>query len=152
MACEYRTYGASSGLWGHVLIMRYVYIPLLSCCGAVSRPFSSPAVVVAPSTLPCQDWRRLLFKNMDTLSNANSSSLCPSSISSPILNFTIGLSSLEVPFVRVEDLKAHLCLLRAFKDLRTKVELGNVADWSELVRNLSPESRWHWFVGLAIER
>ena len=54
--------------------------------------------------------------------------------------------------VSVEELRAHLCLLREFKDLRTLVEGGQIAEWPAMVQSWAPEQRWAWFVGLAVER
>ena len=67
-------------------------------------------------------------------------------------SFTIGSKTLTQPVVRVGELKAHLSLLRAFKNLRTLVEDGQITQWPEVVRVLDPEQRWAWFVGLAVDR
>lgn len=66
--------------------------------------------------------------------------------------FVIGSRTLTHPLVQIQELKAHLSLLRAFKNLRTVVEDGKVAEWPEVVRMLDPQQRWAWFVGLAVDR
>lgn len=57
-----------------------------------------------------------------------------------------------MPLVQTNELKAHLCLLRAFKILREAVEVDDVTDWPETIRMLDRQQRWAWFVGLAIDR
>ncbi len=71
---------------------------------------------------------------------------------SPPSSFTINGQSLSVPLVTIQQLKSHLCLLRAFKELRTVVEEGKDARLPENVRALEAPPRWGWFVGLAVER
>ena len=70
----------------------------------------------------------------------------------PPENLTVGSKTFSTPLVHVDELKAHLCLLRAFKSLRTTVEAGDVADWLGAVRMLDRHQRWAWFVGLAVDR
>ena len=67
-------------------------------------------------------------------------------------NLIIDSQSLSTPLVHVNELKAHLCLLRAFKTLRTTVEAGDVTDWPETVQMLDRRQRWAWFVSLAVDR
>lgn len=57
------------------------------------------------------------------------------------------------PFVSVEELKAHLALLRAFKDLRTLVEAGTDGRLPQDIRDLeTPALRWARIVSLSVER
>ena len=67
-------------------------------------------------------------------------------------SWTVGAKTLSRPLVRVGELRAHLALLRAFRDLRTLVEDGQIAEWPDVVRLLDPSQRWIWFVGLAVDR
>lgn len=64
--------------------------------------------------------------------------------------------TLDTPLVRTDQVKTHLCLLRAFKDLRTLVEGVPATSpqrmWPELARELSPSERWRWFVEIAVDR
>lgn len=70
----------------------------------------------------------------------------------PPEHFTIGSKTFSTPLVQTSELKAHLCLLRAFKSLREAVESGDVTDWPETVKMLDRHQRWAWFVGLAVDR
>ena len=58
--------------------------------------------------------------------------------------------------MRTDQLKTHLCLLRAFKDLRTLVQAVPATSpcktWPKLARELSPAVRWRWFVEIAVDR
>ncbi len=65
---------------------------------------------------------------------------------SPPSSFTINGQSLSVPLVTIQQLKSHLCLLRAFKELRTVVEEGKDERLPENVRALEAPPRWGWFV------
>ena len=56
------------------------------------------------------------------------------------------------PLVSVQQLKAHLSLLRAFKGLRTAIEEGKDPRIPEYARGIEAIPRWGWFVGLAVER
>lgn len=68
--------------------------------------------------------------------------------------YRVGLSSLSNPLVTIPQLKAHLALLRAFKELRTTVQDtdAKVLGLPVIVVELTPDKRWTWFVGLAVER
>jgi len=60
-------------------------------------------------------------------------------------------------FVTVAQLKAHLGLLRAFRELKNRVtDLEPNQDvrskLPSLVQELGPEERWTWFLELALER
>lgn len=66
--------------------------------------------------------------------------------------FAIGAKTLTNPLVQVQELKAHLALLRAFKDLRTTVEEGKAGNWPPATHILDSAQRWAWFVGLAVDR
>ncbi|GJE98082.1 hypothetical protein PsYK624_143040 [Phanerochaete sordida] len=70
----------------------------------------------------------------------------------PPTSYSVGEHTLPNPLVSPEELRAHLCLLRAFRDLRTVVEGGQIGEWPAMVRAWTPEQRWAWFVGLAVER
>lgn len=71
---------------------------------------------------------------------------------SPPSSYNIGGQTLSAPLVTVEQLKAHLSLLRAFKNLRTVIEEGKDPRIPEYARGLESIPRWGWFVGLAVER
>ena len=66
--------------------------------------------------------------------------------------FTIGAHSTPSPLVQISQVKGHLALLRAFAELRAKVESTSPEEWG--VSNVPPdqERRWNWFVALAVER
>ena len=66
--------------------------------------------------------------------------------------YRIGAQTLSAPLVTVQQLKAHLCLLRAFKNLRTAIEEGTDPRIPDYARDLEAVPRWGWFVGLAVER
>lgn len=70
---------------------------------------------------------------------------------SPPSAYHIGSHTLANPLVNVDQLKAHLGLLKALYDLRQAVEAGDDR-FPELVRTMGPEQRWGWFVSLAVER
>jgi hypothetical protein len=65
--------------------------------------------------------------------------------------FEIGYKAPPKPFVTATELQVHLDLLRAFKELRVKIELYP-NDLPEDIQKLSREERWWWFVALAVER
>lgn len=83
--------------------------------------------------------------------NANGNTDQPPAYEAPT-SFTIGAKTLTQPLVRIGELKAHLSLLGAFKNLRTLVEDGQITEWPEVVRVLDPSQRWAWFIGLAVDR
>jgi hypothetical protein len=61
------------------------------------------------------------------------------------------------PFVTVSQLKTHLGLLRAFKQLKNRVtDLEAHEDARNklppLAQELGPQERWTWFLELALER
>lgn len=73
--------------------------------------------------------------------------------------YTIGGKTLPVPLVQIQDLKAHLRLLRAFKELRAVVEAADAttgssktSQWPELAKALDGPRRWIWFLELAVDR
>ncbi|KIP02258.1 hypothetical protein PHLGIDRAFT_130825, partial [Phlebiopsis gigantea 11061_1 CR5-6] len=70
----------------------------------------------------------------------------------PPTSFAVGAQTLASPLVHVQELKAHLALLGAFKQLRTAVEEAEAADWPPATQRLGPAQRWAWFVGLAVDR
>lgn len=69
-------------------------------------------------------------------------------------HFHVGKAITSVPFVTPFQLKVHLGLLRAFRELKLKVqEDSNVANaFPPLAGALDPEARWVWFLELALER
>jgi hypothetical protein len=68
--------------------------------------------------------------------------------------FHVGRAITPVPFVTPSQLKIHLGLLRAFRELKLKVqENPDVANaFPPLAAALDPEARWVWFLELALER
>ncbi|KAF9790368.1 hypothetical protein BJ322DRAFT_1168850 [Thelephora terrestris] len=63
----------------------------------------------------------------------------------------------KVPFVSVSQLRVHLGLLRAFRELRNRVtDLEANPEVREklppLAQELEPSERWTWFLELALER
>lgn len=74
-----------------------------------------------------------------------------------LLRFPVGGKVPIHPFVTPSQLKTHLGLLRAFKELKTRVtDLEASQDLREkvpaLARGLGPEDRWTWFLELSLER
>lgn len=68
--------------------------------------------------------------------------------------FRVGKAVTLVPFVTPSQLRVHFGLLRAFGELKLKVQantdVGNV--FPPLAEALDPEARWVWFLELALER
>lgn len=54
------------------------------------------------------------------------------------------------PILDPSELKAHLNLLRAFRDLKSQVEDENELEFD--ARTLNPEERWESFVRASVER
>jgi len=54
------------------------------------------------------------------------------------------------PILNPSELKAHLNLLRAFHDMKSKVEDGSKLEFN--VHTLSPEVEWKSFVQASVER
>lgn len=71
---------------------------------------------------------------------------------SPPSSYSINSRALSAPLVTIEQLKAHLSLLRAFKNLRDVFDKGEDIRLPASARTLEPIPRWGWFVGLAVER
>lgn len=69
---------------------------------------------------------------------------------SPV-NFKIGSRQVTRALVTVRQLQVHLDVLRAFKNLRIKVEQGSNA-FPQIANALNAEKRWRWFLELAVER
>ncbi|KAH8103957.1 hypothetical protein BXZ70DRAFT_888620 [Cristinia sonorae] len=69
-------------------------------------------------------------------------------------SYRIGGKVITEPLVNIPQVKAHLALLRAFKELRKTVQdtSAQVLGLPPVVSDLSPDKRWTWFVGLAVER
>ncbi|KAJ3557417.1 hypothetical protein NM688_g1477 [Phlebia brevispora] len=70
----------------------------------------------------------------------------------PPNSYRIGTYTFSAPLVTVEQLKAHLSLLRAFKGLRATVEEGEDVRIPRLAAVMEPSARWAWFVGLSVDR
>jgi hypothetical protein len=68
--------------------------------------------------------------------------------------FRVGRGVTTAPFVTPSQLKVHLGLLKAFRELRLKVQdNSDVSDaFPPLAGALDPEARWVWFLELALER
>ncbi|CAL1714287.1 unnamed protein product [Somion occarium] len=77
----------------------------------------------------------------------------PPSYSAP-KSYKIGSHTLGSPLVDVDQLKAHLALLHAFKLLRTDIQSKSAEELKlpRVVNLLDENKRWAWFVGLAVER
>jgi hypothetical protein len=67
-------------------------------------------------------------------------------------SFPIGRKQVNAPLVDSEDLKGHLRLLGAFRDLRETIEKGEDGRLPEAARDLQTAQRWTWFLHLAVER
>ena len=80
----------------------------------------------------------------------------PPSYYTPPSQYTVGNKPVSQPFVNIEQLKAHLALLRAFKNLRTAVEEDAGSRLPEQIRTVKDEQsasvRWGYVVSLAVER
>jgi hypothetical protein len=72
----------------------------------------------------------------------------------PQSQFPVGRAVTTAPFVTPSQIKIHLGLLRAFRELKLKVQAtSDVADaFPPLAGALEPEARWVWFLELALER
>jgi len=68
--------------------------------------------------------------------------------------FDVGKAVTLVPFVTPSQLKIHLGLLEAFRELKLKVqENTDIANaFPPLAGALDSEARWVWFLELALER
>ena len=68
--------------------------------------------------------------------------------------FHVGKAVTLTPFVTPSQLKIHLGLLRAFRELKLKVqESSDIANtFPPLSAVLEAEARWIWFLELALER
>ena len=68
--------------------------------------------------------------------------------------FYVGRAVTLVPFVTPSQLKTHLGLLRAFRELRLRVQENSdiVNAFPPLAGALDPEARFVWFLELALER
>ena len=68
--------------------------------------------------------------------------------------FRVGKSVTTVPFVTPSQLRIHLGLLGAFRELKLKVQENPDIDnaFPPLAGALDPEARWVWFLELALER
>lgn len=66
-------------------------------------------------------------------------------------NFKIGYHTTPSPLVSPSQLQTHLNLLRAFKDLRTRIE-QDTHNLPSAAASLDVEKRWVWFIELAVER
>lgn len=73
------------------------------------------------------------------------------------IRFPVGGVVPEEPFVTIPQLKAHLGLLRAFRELNNRItDLEASQDLRaklpSLAQELRPQERWIWFLELALER
>ncbi|CAL1714258.1 unnamed protein product [Somion occarium] len=77
----------------------------------------------------------------------------PPSYSAP-KSYKIGSRTLGSPLVDINQLKAHLALLHAFKLLRADIQSKSAEELElpAVVDRLGENERWAWFVGLALER
>ena len=75
----------------------------------------------------------------------------PPAYVSPPLTYTIGRRQ-TLPLVQAQHLKGHLTLLSAFDTLRNNVESGDLSRFPPNVHAMDAETRWAWFVSLAVER
>lgn len=68
--------------------------------------------------------------------------------------FRVGKAVTTAPFVIPSQLRTHLGLLRAFDELKVKVQGDSniVNALPPLAKALDPEARWVWFLELALER
>lgn len=66
-------------------------------------------------------------------------------------NFKVGNQLTPSPLVSPTQLQAHLNLLRAFKELRIRVE-QDAHNLPPAAASLDTEKRWIWFLELAVER
>jgi hypothetical protein len=68
--------------------------------------------------------------------------------------FHVGKGVTRVPFVTPSQLKIHLELLRAFRELQLRVQAdSDVANtFPPLAGALDADARWVWFLELALER
>lgn len=68
--------------------------------------------------------------------------------------FNVGKAVTTAPFVTPSQLKIHLGLLRAFRELKLKIQEnpGAANTLPPLAGALDPEARWVWFLELALER
>lgn len=66
-------------------------------------------------------------------------------------DFKIGHRVVPSPLVSTSQLQTHLNLLRAFRDLKDRVE-QHPHGLHQLAVSLDTEKRWVWFLQLAVER
>ena len=68
--------------------------------------------------------------------------------------FRVGRAVTTAPFVTPSQLRTHLGLLRAFNELKFKVQENSDTSnaFPPLAKALDPEARWVWFLELALER
>ena len=77
----------------------------------------------------------------------------PPSYTSPT-SYKIGSQRLLDPLINIQQLKAHLTLLREFKKLKRAVQETSAEELklTDVAKKLSPDKRWAWVVGMAVER
>lgn len=82
----------------------------------------------------------------------------PSYDYTPPKQYVVGRQSVTEPFVGIDQLKAHLALLRAFKQLKVAVEEGEGIRLPPRIRDIQAAEgaqsalRWSYIVSLAVER
>lgn len=69
----------------------------------------------------------------------------------PPATYTVGRRQTH-PLIHTQHLKGHLVLLHAFDTLRRDVESGDLSRFPQDARIMDSETRWAWFVSLAVER
>ena len=70
----------------------------------------------------------------------------------PPSSYEISSQTLTSPLAEITELRAHLGLSRAFKDLRNRVEQAESSELPEETSILDKQQRRAWFVGLAVDR
>ena len=68
--------------------------------------------------------------------------------------FRVGRAITPAPLLTPSQIRVHLGLLRAFRELKLKVQESSeiVSAFPPLAGALDPEARWVWFLELALER
>lgn len=95
------------------------------------------------TSLPVYDAKETQIPTTDTKSEAPPAYVLQK-------NFQIGTHSTP-PLVTPNQLQTHLNLLKAFNDLRTKIEQGGEG-LPSATASLDADKRWVWFLQLAVER
>ena len=75
----------------------------------------------------------------------------PPSYSQATAGYTVGRHQTH-PLIHARHLQGHLEFLRAFDTLRRDVTSADVSRFPPEIRTVDRETRWGWFVSLAVER